>query len=216
MALMKVCRRFSVAILLGAAFSVPVHAQQLPAGTTPCDMGGYSIDMDPKGANVRVEPSRNARIVGKLAPPIKAGPKDEAEPGDGLWRTTFRIIGYKDGWFLIEKGLHPFDDPENIRNMGKRSTGGVKTYVGRGWIAAGLVGGQYANTGLPPDGALYAEPREDAQKLPAKTKLGAPIGADGSPKKVLACNGNWVQVESFDGVTGWYRTLCSTQVTNCS
>jgi len=203
----------TAAIVLAASVAI---ARPLPDGVTPCDMGGYSVDMDPQGANVRAEPARNARVVGKLAPPIKTGPKDEAEPGDGLWRTTFRIIGFKDGWFLIEKGLHPFDDPENIANMGRRSTGGVKTYTGRGWIAAGLVGGQYANTGLPPEGALYAEPREDGQRFPARTRGGAPIGADGGPKKVLACLGDWVKVESFDGVTGWWRTLCSTQVTNCS
>ncbi len=215
---MKYCRigKLGCASVIVALVASMVHAQTLPVGTTPCDMGGYSIDMDPKGANVRVEPARTARVVGKLAPLMKAGAKDEAEPGDGLWRTTFRIIGFRNGWFLIEKGLHPFDDPENIADRGKRSTGGVKTYTGRGWITANLVGGQYANTGLPPDGALYAEPREDAQRLPAKTKLGAPIGADGGPKKVLACIGNWVKVESFDGVTGWWRTLCSTQVTNCS
>ena len=181
-------------------------------------MGGYSMDRDPKGANVRAEPTRDAPVVGKLAPPMsyKPNPKEEASPVDDVWRTEFRIIGFKDGWFLIEKGLHPFDDPETVATMGKRSTGGVKTYTGRGWIAAGLVGGQYAFTGLPNKGALYAEPRDGARLLPAKNKLGAPIGADGGPKKVLACVGNWVKVESFDGVTGWYRTLCSNQVSNCS
>lgn len=199
---------------IATAISSAAPAQGLSPGTTPCDMGGYSIDAG--AANVRALPQSSARILGKLAPPMKASPKDEAEPVDGLWRTTFRIIGFKDGWFLIENGRHPFDDPETVANIGRRSTGAVKTFSGRGWIAGSLVGGQYANTGLPPNGALYAEPREGAMLLPAKTKLGAPIGADGGPMKVLACFNDWVKVISFDGVTGWWRTLCSTQVTNCS
>lgn len=196
-------------------FCSAAAAQQLPPGVTPCALGGYSIDMDRHGAHVRSAPARTAPALGRLAPPVKAGPKDEAEPGDGLWRTTFRIIGFKDGWFLIEKAQHPFDDPQTIADRGRRSTGGVKTYAGRGWIAAGLVGGQYANAGLPA-GALFAEPHEQATRLPARTKLGAPISADGGPKKVLACQGEWVKVESYDGVVGWWKTLCASQVTNCS
>ncbi len=206
--------KFCALAIIATAISSAAPAQDLPAGTTACDMGGYSVD--PGAANVRASPRSSARILGKLPPPIKAGPKDEAAPVDGIWRSTFRIIGFKDGWFLIEKGRHPLDEQEAPPNTGGRSTATVKTFAGRGWIAGSLVGGQYANTGLPPKGALYAEPHADAMLLPAKTKLGAPIGADGGPMKVLACFNNWVKVISFDGVTGWWRTLCSNQVTNCS
>lgn len=207
--------RLSWAFAISLA-TAPVLAQGLPAGVTPCDMAGYSIDIDPKGANVRAEPNRAARILGKLAPPQKASNRDDAYPNDGLWRTAFSIVGFRDGWFLIEKAQHPFDDPETIRMVGRRSTSGVKTYRGRGWIAAALVGGQYSNRGQLPSGALYAEPRPDAARLSAKNALGAEVGADGGPKKVLACEGDWVKVESHDGVTGWWNSLCSQQVTNCS
>ena len=196
--------------------SLGAHAQALPPGVTPCDMGGYSIDTDPKGANIRAEPSRTARVLGKLAPPQKPTKRDDAEPNEGNWRTEFRIVGYKDGWFLIQKAQHPFEDPELIRLVGRRSTGGVKSYSGRGWIASNLVGGQYANGDNLPLGGLFEEPRADAKQRPAVNALGAPFGPDGGPKKVLACTGKWVNVESHDGVTGWWNTLCSNQVTNCS
>lgn len=39
---------------------------------------------------------------------------------------------------------------------------------------------------------------------------------DGGPKRSLACSGLWGLVESEDGVRGWWRALCSNQVTNCS
>ena len=42
--------------------------------------------------------------------------------------------------------------------------------------------------------------------MPAKTNLGAPIGADAGPKKVLVCFDDWVKVISFGDVTGWWRT----------
>jgi hypothetical protein len=209
--------------LLGAAlacgllsFTVPGLGQALPAGATPCEMAGYSIDADPRGANIRAEPNAKAKVLGRLAPPQKASQRDDAFPNDGVWRTAFQIIGFKDGWFLIEKAQHPFDDPETIRMVGRRSTGGVRTYTGRGWIAGSLVGGQYSNRGGLPAGALYSEPRADASRTPAKNALGAEVGADGGPKRVLACDGDWVKVESHDGVTGWWNSLCSQQVTNCS
>ena len=39
---------------------------------------------------------------------------------------------------------------------------------------------------------------------------------DGGPKRIFACSGLWGLVESEDGVRGWWRSLCSNQVTNCS
>ena len=81
-------------------------AATLPAGTVPCDFGAYSIDRDPKGLNVRAEPSVKARVLGTLPPPFKVRRSDADEPDDG-YRTEFTIIGFKDGWFLIEGATPP-------------------------------------------------------------------------------------------------------------
>jgi hypothetical protein len=40
--------------------------------------------------------------------------------------------------------------------------------------------------------------------------------ADGGPKRIFASSGYWGLVESENGVRGWWRSLCSNQVTNCS
>jgi hypothetical protein len=42
------------------------------------------------------------------------------------------------------------------------------------------------------------------------------LDTGGGPKGLLACSGYWGLVESEDGVRGWWRSLCSNQVTNCS
>ena len=56
----------------------------------------------------------------------------------------------------------------------------------------------------------------DAKWTPAQRKLGGPLDTDGGPKRLFACSGYWGLVESQDGVRGWWRSLCSNQVTNCS
>ncbi|MBX9649146.1 MAG: hypothetical protein K2X57_19060, partial [Xanthobacteraceae bacterium] len=43
----------------------------LPPGTEPCDLGAWSEDHDPKGLNVRAEPSAKARILGTLPQPYR-------------------------------------------------------------------------------------------------------------------------------------------------
>lgn len=196
----------------------PVAAQPLPADTVACDISGYSIDKDRAGAIVRADPDLKARVLGRLAPAQKATKADleDVPPGDELWRTQYRIIGYRNGWFLIQDALHPYDDPDRRGVLGRRSTGGVKTYTGRGWLAAGQVGGKYTyhHRGFP-NGALYANPSDDAGSSPAKNALGFPIQGGNSPKKVLACEGNWVKVESHDGVTGWWKGLCGAPISDC-
>ncbi len=66
-----------------------------------------------------------------------------------------------------------------------------------------------------PNGALYAEPSADAARLPALNALGYPIQGGNSPKRVLACSGDWVKVESDDGVVGWWKGLCGEPIADC-
>ena len=90
-----------------------------------------------------------------------------------------------------------------------------KPYAGRGWVAANKVGASYANGGTRM-GGLFQAPFTDAKWTQAARKLGGPLDTDGGPKRLLACSGYWGLVESEDGVRGWWRGLCSNQVTNCS
>ncbi|MBR1282696.1 SH3 domain-containing protein [Bradyrhizobium sp. AUGA SZCCT0177] len=184
----------------------------LPDGTEPCNLGAWSEDRDPKGLNVRAEPSVKSRVLGTLPPPYRlkmAG--SENTPEDG-WLTEFRVIGFKDGWFLIEGATPPGKEYEDEKKYPRNAP---KPYSGRGWVAANKVGANYANGGTRM-GGLFQAPFADAKWTPAQRKLGGPLDTDGGPKRLLACSGYWGLVESQDGVRGWWRSLCSSQVTNCS
>jgi hypothetical protein len=82
-------------------------------------------------------------------------------------------------------------------------------------VAANKVGANYAN-GDTRMGGLFQAPHADAKWTPAQRKLGGTLDTDGGPKHILACSGLWALVESHDNVRGWWRSLCSNQVTNCS
>jgi hypothetical protein len=181
-------------------------------------MSGQSASRSKAGAAVRAEPRAAARILGRLAPGQRAteADKEDVPPNDEIWRTEFRIVGYRDGWFLIEKAMHPYDDPDRRGVLGRRSTGGVRTYAGRGWLAREDVSGKYVfyRRSLS-NGALFAEPDPGERRLPARNALGDPIQGGNSPRRVLACSGEWVQVESHDGVVGWWKGLCGEPIGDC-
>jgi len=184
----------------------------LPEGTEPCDLGAWSIDKDPNGLNVRAEPSVKARVLGTLPPPYKLKLGGAENTPDGGWLTEFRIIGFRDGWFLIEGAKPPGKDYEDEKRYPRNAP---KPYAGRGWVASNKVGANYAN-GYTRAGGLFQAPFVDAKWTPAQHELGGPIDGDGGPKRLLACSGHWGLVESHDSVRGWWRSLCSNQVTNCS
>jgi hypothetical protein len=191
---------------------VAAKAATLPPDTMPCDLHAFSIDRDPKGLNVRAEPSVKARVLGTLPPPFKARHGEVEMPAAG-WPTEFTIIGYRDGWFLIEGATPPgkrYERPDERRRFNY-----PKPYAGRGWVAGNKVGANYAN-GATRMGGLFQAPHVDARWTPAQRRQGDEIGPDGGPKRIFACGGMWGLVESYDGVRGWWRALCSDQVTNCS
>jgi hypothetical protein len=185
---------------------------KLPEGTEPCDLGAWSEDRDPRGLNVRAEPSVKSRVLGTLPPPYRLKMGGSENTPDGGWLTEFRIIGFKDGWFLIEGAAPPGKEYEDEKLYPRNAP---KPYAGRGWVAANKVGANYAN-GSTRMGGLFQAPFVDAQWMPAQRKLGGTLDIDGGPKRILACSGHWGLVESHDGVRGWWRSLCSSQVTNCS
>jgi hypothetical protein len=182
------------------------NVAQLPAGTMPCELGAWSEDRDPSGLNVRAEASARGRVIGRLPPPFRT--KNAPEGG---WLTEFKVIGYREGWFLIEGAIPPGKDYEDESYPARHP----KPFAGRGWVAASKVGAQFANSGTQ-TGGLFQAPNIQARWTPAKDSTGQPISVDGGPKRILACSGFWALVESHDGVRGWWRSLCSNQATNCS
>jgi hypothetical protein len=192
--------------------SLAARRGTLPEGTEPCAIGAWSEDRDPKGLNVRAEPSVKARVLGTLPPPYRLKTGGSENTPDGGWLTEFRIIGFKDGWFLIEGAAPPGKEYEDEKKYPRNAP---KPYAGRGWVAASKVGANYAN-GATRMGGLFQAPHADAKWTPAQRQLGGALDTDGGPKHIFACSGRWGLVESHDGVRGWWRSLCSNQVTNCS
>ncbi|WP_424360468.1 hypothetical protein [Methylocystis parvus] len=176
----------------------------LPPGVVACNLGAWSNDADPKGLNVRAEASTEAAILGVAPPPHKFP--------DDTYKSEFSIVGYRDGWFLIEEILPPgkgYVDTPYPRSA-------PQPYRGRGWVKATMVGAAYATSGLPP-GRLYDAPRADAASHRAKAREGDDgVAVGDSPKALLGCSGDWALVETQAGERGWVKALCSNQVTNCN
>lgn len=184
----------------------------LPPGTEPCDLGAWSIDKDPKGLNVRAEPNTASRVLGILPPPYRLKMGGHENTPRGGWLTEFKIIGYRDGWFLIEGVTPPGKDYEDEKHYPRNAP---KPYAGRGWVASNKAGANFANGGTRM-GGLFQAPHADAKWTPVKDpQYGNEISADGGPQRLFACSGRWGLVEAYK-VRGWWRSLCSNQVTNCS
>ncbi|WP_374251308.1 SH3 domain-containing protein [Xanthobacter sp.] len=185
--------------------------QKAEPGVEPCRIKAWSIDISRKGLAVRAAPSATAKVVGTLAPPRHTPESGQGE--DDSWHAEFEITGYKDGWFRIRNATPPgapYDDPP------PRSY--PKTYKGAGWIPADKAGGAYANTQMPVM-RLHQAPNVDSKDIPPGDDAADPSGnlpIDGTLERLYACSANWALTKSRDGKRGWWRGICSNQVTNCS
>ena len=221
--------------------AVETRFKNLPPGTMACNFGGYSIDKDRKGLNVRAEPSAQSQVLGTLPPPFRFKAKGNNVP-EGGWRTEFLVIGIKNGWFLIQGAKPPGQEYEDARvypknhprpyaapPSGAKATRGSgaatksaragrslrsPARAGRGWVAGNKIGANFAN-GATQTGGLFQAPDADARWRRVTDRNGNEIGGDTSPDRILACSGLWALVEK-NGIRGWWRHLCSNQVTNCS
>ncbi len=182
--------------------------KDLPSGTEPCSFGAWSNDTDPAGLNVRAAPSPQAKVLGIVPPPRKL-PKEDDFSGEPV-KSEFRVIGHRDGWFLIEHVKPPgvaYEVPYP-RHL-------PQPFRGRGWVSGRMIGGALANGGLP-EGRLYASPHADAASIEVMDSQDNRIGPDTPIRRIHACSGWWALIETNEGQRGWWRSICSNQATNCS
>jgi len=175
--------------VIGAALMAVMGAGaatvEIPAKMTRCSFSAWSQDITPQGLNVRAAPRAAARVLARLV---------EEKQATGAF-VEFRVLGVSNGWFLIEGASHgDYGDPPPK----------TPVYAGKGWVSGSLVGGQLLA------GKLYDAPSETAHSRPYGKDTDAV-----EVKRVLDCNGDWVQVEADIGI-GWVRGLCSNQATTCA
>jgi hypothetical protein len=185
-------------------------ARDLPLGTMPCQIAGWSASDDPHGLSVHAGPLASSPILGRIAPPFLPA-QSEIAPQDG-WRAEFNIIGYRDGWFLIDGTQEP-----GAPYLEAATDGRTPSYAGRGWVRTADVGAAYANTQMPVGWLLQAPNIHAKPFIPTgHSSPNESMSIDGTLKRLLACSANWALTESTDGTRGWWRGTCSNQATNCS
>ena len=170
---------------------------QPPAGTaaaSACNFSGWSSDPDPRGLNVRAEPSPTARILGTLPPP------EDHPDNETAFGTTFDVIGTRDGWFRIE----------NARRWSDSASG--PSTLPSGWIS-----GRYLHFQLQTDKA-FAEPDPSSPVVLTSEMVDGTL-TQFNYRNPTDCNGEWVRltVVGRDGGErqGWVRGVCGIQETTC-
>jgi hypothetical protein len=180
----------------------------LPDGTEPCSLGAWSNDRDPAGLNVRAAPNAQAKVLGIVPPPRKL-PREHEFTNEPV-KSEFRVVGHRDGWFLIED-----IQPPGVAYEAPYPRHLPQPFKGRGWVSGRMIGGALANGGLP-QGRLYVSPHADAASIEVIDSHGNPIGPDTPIRRIHACSGWWALIETNEGHRGWWRSMCSDQATNCS
>jgi len=210
-------RRQSVCIagwlLLGLCAVAPAFAQETvwkPSSETACQLHGWSIDIDPKGTNVRAAPSAKARVVGKLPAYVVTG--GGLSGGYGI---EFDIIGSHNGWLKITGAK---DDPDR---SGKPPR---STYAGTGWISGNLVWFAVQSR------LGYAEPDSSSARL-LDLMYGNWLAERAKIERVVACQGKWALLDfrlldptdnliplpkaQRERGRAWFRGICGAQETTC-
>ena len=204
-----------------AAFAVDAADAQtppsdpLPAGVTTCQLDAFTNHY-PSGAEDRVirdAPRGDARVLGHL-PMVEVTNADFTKSHQEI--AQFRVIGFKDGWFLIE-GAHY---PEASKPL----------YSGQGWVE-----GRAITTHLYRD-TLKQAPSYSADDVVYLNAVSPDDGIPGSPYTsplrfgIARCSGPWFEVEVGVGfkspsgrpvpgdgpVRGWTDRSCTQQSEPCS
>lgn len=181
----------------------------IPLGEKACALEGWAADRDPKGLNVRADPSAQARVLGIL-PPLSVD-DDRADFGIPL-----RITASRGGWLRID-GAH--DDPARSGRPARA------TYGGSGWVSGRFVRFKVQSA------QGYRAPDAASERV---VDLGDDALTDmAALTRVLACSGAWALVEFVqerrrDPVSqgladvadrtpqrAWFRGICANQETTC-
>jgi hypothetical protein len=190
-------------------------SEPLPAGVTTCQFDAFTNHY-PSGAEDRVirdAPRSDARVLGHL-PMVEVTNVDFTESHQEI--AQFRVIGFKDGWFLIEGAHYP-----------EAST---PLYSGQGWVE-----GKFITTHLYRD-TLKQAPSYAADDVVYLNAISPDDGIPGSPYTsplrfgITGCSGPWFEVEVGVGfktpsgqpvpgngpVRGWTDRSCTQQSDPCS
>jgi hypothetical protein len=200
------CQLLSICLVLSVGS--PVLAGPVPEGVTPCHIFGWSASDNPAGLDIHADADIGSAVIGQVQPPF-ADPASEVSPLEG-WGAEFTVVGYRDHWFLID----------NVQRPGapyrEAEPGGPAAFSGRGWVPADQVMGAYANTQMPVAWLLQAPDVDAPIAGDIVRPAGESLSIDGTLTAILSCTGNWALTDSVDGTRGWWRGICSNQVTNCS
>lgn len=157
-----------------------------------CDFNGWSTGKDAAGLSVRVSPSANAAIVGKLPPPVEEEQRE--------WATGFDVVEARGGWFRIANvtSFDPADShPLDIS----------------GWIE-----GRYLGFELQTDKS-FAKPDPASPVVATNWADHDGVLHRFSFRNPTDCKGPWVRlsVTGHDGQErgAWARGVCGSQDTTC-
>ncbi len=167
------------------------------ANVTACALSGWSSDPDPAGLNIRAAPRADAEIIGRVPRP--------APQAFDRYAAEFRIIGSRNGWFLIT-GVKFAD-----YGSGK---GDRVLFGGPGWVFADKV------RFLINRAEVRGAPADNATVLATlRTSDGASGPDSAAIDHVFGCSGAFAEAAvHMDGqpqVRGWVTGICSNQVTTC-
>jgi hypothetical protein len=186
-AIVEAMRALLAFLVFMTALPVCAESVERPKDMVACQLSGWSNDTDPAGLNIRSGPSGTASVIARLKQ------RPENANGDS---PEFHILGFKDGWFLIEGANYgSYGDPPPK----------VPPYGGAGWVHGSKLGGELTGAG----DTLRTAPDPSAPIL-ARADVGESIAV----KALIACQGSWVKISSSLGA-GWAPGLCSNQVTTC-
>ena len=200
-----------IALALGACCTA-VGGDERPAGRDRgqglrrcSDITGFLFDRSAAGRAVHQRPDRGSRVLGRIAPPLRVGPREVA--------AGFEILASRGGWLLVEGAA---DDPVLTERPPR------PIYGGRGWIRA-----EGVRVGLQASQAFARPSHASALVLSSPDGLGGLL-------EIAACDGRWVlgrwrlapparlRYERSALIAGdpatveaWATGLCNLQETSC-
>jgi SH3-like domain-containing protein len=173
--------------LCGVVFSLAASVGA-QSGRVDCNFSTYLEDED-------TNPDNGTNIRAKpdrnsaIIRTLGGKNNDEVTSADGV---VVKVTGFSNGWFEVSR-VEQVGDSDKV------------LFEERGWLHSSLLGMSVGGA----DPRLYAEPRH-------KSRILMKLKVDESPLKLLACQGEWVKVET-GGKIGWLSPggQCGNPLTTC-